>query len=68
MSSQVKKNTINPKGILYHHSLIKILILDQLKERNQSWDTFVFKVLNPHLISENALDISIIMIPVNPHP
>ena len=49
MSSQVKKNTINPKGSLYHHSLIKLLIVDQLKEQNQSGDTFVFKVLNPHL-------------------
>ena len=48
MSSQVRKNTINPKCSLYHHSLIKILILDQLKERNQTWDTFVFKVINPH--------------------
>ena len=48
MLSQVKKNTINPKGILYH-SLIKLLILDQLKKQKQSWDTFVFKVLNPLL-------------------
>ena len=49
MSSQVKKITVNPKGNLYHHSLIKLLILDQLKKRNQSWDTFVFKFLNLHL-------------------
>ena len=51
MLSQVKQNTVNPKGNLYHHSLIKLLILDHLKERNKSWDicTFMFKVLNPHL-------------------
>ena len=49
MSGKVRKNTINPRGSLYHHSLIKLLILDQLKERNQTWDTFVFNVLNPHL-------------------
>ena len=48
MSSQVRKNTINPKGILYHHSLFKLLILDQLKERNHTWYNFLFKVLNPH--------------------
>ena len=35
MSNQVRKNTVNPKGILYHHSLINLLILDQLKERSQ---------------------------------
>ena len=35
MSIQVKKNTINPRGTLYHNSLIKLLILYQLKERNQ---------------------------------
>ena len=49
MSSQVIKNTIKPKGSLYHHSLIKFLIFDQLKKRNQTWDTFLFKVLNPHI-------------------
>ena len=26
-----------------------MLILDQLKNRIQSWETFLFKVLNPHL-------------------
>ena len=49
MLNQVRKNTVNPKGSIYHHSLIKLLILDQLKEWNQAWDTFIFKVLNPHL-------------------
>ena len=49
MLNQVKKNTLNPKGSLYHHSLIKILILDQIKEWIQPWDTFTFKVFNPHL-------------------
>ena len=49
MSNLVCKNTLHPKSILYHHSFIKILILDQLKERNQPWETFVFKVLNRHL-------------------
>ena len=48
MSGKVRKNTINPRGSLYHHSLIKLLILDQLKGRNQTWDTFVLKVLKPH--------------------
>ena len=49
MSSQVRNNTVNPTGSLNHHILIKILIMHQLKERNQTWDNFVFKVLNPHL-------------------
>ena len=49
MSNQVKKNMVNPMGSLYHHSLIKLLIVHQLKERNQTWENFLFKVLNPHL-------------------
>ena len=49
MLNLVRKNTLHPKSSLYHHNLIKLLILDQLKERNQPWETFVFKVLNPHL-------------------
>ena len=49
MSNQVRKNTINPNGILYHHSLIKLLILDHIKEWNHTLETFVFKVINPHL-------------------
>ena len=49
MSNLVRENTLHPKISLYHHNLIKLLILDQLKERNQPWDTFVFEVLNPHL-------------------
>ena len=35
MSNLVRKNTLHPKSSLYHHSLIKILILDQVKEQNQ---------------------------------
>ena len=49
MSNLVRKNTLHPKNSLYHHSIIKLLILNQLKERNHTWDTFIFKVLNPHL-------------------
>ena len=36
MSNQVKKNTVNPMVILYHHSLIKLLIMHQLKKRHQT--------------------------------
>ena len=32
MSNLVCKDTLHPKSSLYHHNLIKILILDQLKE------------------------------------
>ena len=28
---------------------MKLLILEQLKLKSQPWDTFMFKVLNPHL-------------------
>ena len=36
MLSQVRKNAVKPKGSLYHHRLIKLLILHQLKERNHT--------------------------------
>ena len=49
MSSQVRRNIVNPMGSLYHHNLVKFLILRQLKERNQNWENFVFKFLIPHL-------------------
>ena len=49
MSNLIHKNTLHPKSSLYHHILIKLLILDQIKERNQSWENFVFKMLNPYL-------------------
>ena len=49
ISSQVRKNTVNCRGSLYHHSFSKLLILHQIKEGNQTWDNFVFKVLNPLL-------------------
>ena len=49
MLNQVRKNTVNPISSLYNHSLIRLLIVHQLKERNQTWENFVFKVLNPHL-------------------
>ena len=61
MSNQVRKNTVNPKGSLYHRSLTKLLILDQLKEQNQPWDTLVFKVLNPHLNIQKCPMLSISM-------
>lgn len=32
MSSQVRKNIVNPVGSLYHYSLIELLIVHQLKE------------------------------------
>ena len=49
MSNLVRKNTLHPKSSLYHHSLIKLLILDHIKERNKTWETFLFKVLNLHI-------------------
>ena len=50
MSSQVRNNTVNPMGSLYHHNLMfKLLIVHPLKERNQTWENFFFQVLNPHL-------------------
>ena len=52
MLSQVRKNITNPSGILYHHCLIKILISHQLKVKGKTWDSFVFEVMNPHLVKK----------------
>ena len=52
MSSQDRKNTINPFSSLYHHCLIKVLISDQLKVKGKTWDNFVFEVFNPRLVKK----------------
>jgi hypothetical protein len=50
MSSQVRKNVTNPHNSLFHHGLIKLLILTELEKQGQSWDAFIYQFANPHLI------------------
>jgi hypothetical protein len=40
MSSQVRKNVTNPHNNLFHHGLIKLLVLDELRK---TWDEFIYQ-------------------------
>jgi hypothetical protein len=42
MSSQVRKNVTNPHNSLFHHGLIKLLVLTKLEKQGQSWDAFIY--------------------------
>jgi hypothetical protein len=43
MSQGVQENSTNPHHSLYHYGLIKLLIEDELKFRNDSWDSFLVR-------------------------
>jgi len=43
MSQGVQENSTNPHHSLYHYGLIKLLIEDELKFRNDSWDSSWFE-------------------------
>jgi hypothetical protein len=49
MSSQVRKNVNNPHNSLFHHGLIKLLILVELEKQGKNWDAFIYQFANPHL-------------------
>jgi hypothetical protein len=49
MSSQVRNNVTNPHNNLFHHGLIKILVLAELGKHGQTWDAFIYQFANPHL-------------------
>jgi hypothetical protein len=69
MSSQVRKNVTNPHNSLFHHGLIKLLILTELEKQGQSWDSFIYQFANPHLTvktSRKPLSLKTIS-PSNPH-
>ena len=46
MSSQVQKNTKNPTSSLHHYGLIKLLVCEELKSRNITWEAFLAKNLS----------------------
>jgi hypothetical protein len=49
MSSQVRKNVTNPHNNLFHHGLIKLLVLAELEKQGKTWDAFIYQFANPHL-------------------
>ena len=58
MGSQVRKNLEHPTHSLYHHGLIKMLVLAELKKKDRVWEQFVYELSNSHLKSSlgNELD------------
>ena len=51
MASQVRKNLEHPTHSLYHHGLIKMLVLAELKKQDRVWEQFVYELSNSHLKS-----------------
>jgi hypothetical protein len=49
MSSQLRKNVTNPHNNLFHHGLIKLLVLDEVEKQGQTWDEFIYQFAKPHL-------------------
>jgi hypothetical protein len=49
ISSQVRKNVTNPHNSLFHHGLIKLLVLAELEKQGKNWDAFIYQFANPHL-------------------
>ena len=44
-----KKNPPNKDRLLYHHALVKLIILHKLEKSNQAWDDFFLKEMS-HLV------------------
>ena len=63
MASQVRKNLENLTHSLYHHGLIKILILAELKKKDQEWEQFIYELSNSHLKSSLGNDLGEPLIP-----
>jgi hypothetical protein len=69
ISSQVKKNLTNPHNNLFHHGLIKLLVLAKLEKQGKTWDAFIYQFANSHLTiktRKNTLDLRTIY-PCKPH-
>jgi hypothetical protein len=69
MSSQVRKNVTNPHNSLFHHGLIKLLVLTKLEKQGKNWDAFIYQFANPHFTVKtvkNPLSLKTIS-PSKPH-
>ena len=63
MASQVRKNVENPTHILYHHGFTKMIILAELKKKNQVWEQFLYELSNSHINSPLVNEASGPLIP-----
>jgi hypothetical protein len=69
MSSQVCKNLANPHNSLFHHGLIKFLVIAELKKQRKTWDEFLYQFSNPHLTvktNKRSVDSGVVT-PSKPH-
>jgi hypothetical protein len=69
MSSHVRKNVANPHKSLFHHGLIKFLVITKLTKQAKTWEEFLFQFSNPHLIvktGKKSLYLGIVT-PSKPH-
>jgi hypothetical protein len=59
----------NPHNILFHHGLIKFLVIAELEKQGKTWDEFIYQFSNPHLTiktSKKTLNIGTVT-PSKPH-
>jgi hypothetical protein len=59
----------NPHHNLFHHGLIKLLVISELKKQGKTWEDFLYQFLNPHLTvktSKKSIDPGTVT-PPNPH-
>jgi hypothetical protein len=69
MYSQVPKNVSNPHNNLFHHDLIKLLVIVELEKHGKTWDEFIYQFSNPHITiktRKKTLDLGTIA-PSKPH-
>ena len=69
ISSKVRNNVANPHNSLFHHSLIKLLVITKLTKQGKTWDEFLYQFSNPHLTvktNKKSLDLGIVT-PSKPH-
>jgi hypothetical protein len=69
MSSQVRNNVANNHNNLFHHNLIKLLVIAELEKQGKTWDEFIYQFSNPHLTiktSKKSLDLGNVT-PPKPH-
>ena len=59
----------NPHNSLFHHDLIKLLVIAELTKQGKTWDEFIYQFSNPHLTiktSKKTLDLGTVT-PSKPH-
>ena len=69
MSSQVRKNVTKPHNNLFHHGLIKLLVLAELEKQGKTWDAFIYQFANPHLTIKTIKNTLVLrtIYPSKPH-